>query len=92
MTEAIPNDEEIRDPFLDTVLEDMASRSDDWCVVIAPLGDGLGFRASMLLGSGEIEAGRASNLFGSKACIAAIGRGLTEIERVVEESEHEDLT
>lgn len=93
MTEPTPDDHELRDPFLDIVLDDMRDRSEDWCVAVTPLPDGLGWRADLLLGDAQIRAGSAGHLIASKAIVLAIGRGLAAIEELIESDRaDEELT
>jgi hypothetical protein len=93
MTEPLPDDRELYDPFLDIVLNDMRDRSEDWCVVLAPLPDGLGWKADFLIGDQQIRAGAAGDPVATKSIVLAIGRGIAAIDEACEEmSSDEELT
>ena len=90
MTEQNP---EIDQTFLDTVLNEMRDRSEDWCVVISPLPDKLGWRAAMMIADGNICAGIAGDLVPSRAAVTAIGRGQANIDEIISaDREDEELT
>lgn len=92
MTEPNPSPE-VDQSFQDTVLTSMAERSEDWCVIISPLPDGLGWRAAMMIADGQICAGLAGDLVPSRAVVTAIGRGRANIEEIMSaDREDEQLT
>jgi hypothetical protein len=92
MTEQLPDDQDLRDSFLDIVLDDMRGRSEDWCIVLAPLPDGLGWKADFLIGDAQIRAGIAGDEFATKAIALAIARGITNIDEAIESEEFGELT
>lgn len=94
MTNPMPDDSEIRDPFLDVVMNDFRDRaeSDSWFIALSPLPDGLGWRAAMMISNGDVCVAVAGDRdSASKAVVAAIGRGVATIEEAIE-SDREELT
>lgn len=90
MTDTSQSDDQI---FLDTVLNDLRERAEDWCLIISPLPDKLGWRAAMMIADGMVCAGIAGDLIATRAGVTAIGRGLANIEEMTaEDREGEQLT
>lgn len=84
---------EMRSRFLDAAIEDFEERSNgDYCLVIRPLGDALGFRAEILVGGVEAFLGGCSSLRATEAAITAISRALANLEELREEAEQTGLT
>ena len=82
------NEEPIKS--LDEVLEDLAARADSgWTVIVEPTGDRLGYIARLLIGDGQITAGRATDLTPTPAMITAVYRGIEQIEFAIETEEEE---
>lgn len=90
MTEEFPVDPELDQVFLDTVMNDLRERGEDWSLVISPLPDKLGWRAAMMIGDGMIVAGVAGDPIATRAGVTAIGRGLANLEELTEGHDRED--
>lgn len=90
MTETNSSENQI---FLDTVLDDLREQGEDWCVIVSPLPDKLGWRAAMMIGDGMICAGLAGDQIASRAVVTAIGRGVKNLEEITSgDREDEQLT
>lgn len=82
---------EMRARFFEEVLADLEGRTENWQLVIAPLGDSMGFRVEMHIVDGPqiMFLAGASALSALTAGSIAIGRGLVRIEEALIEEDAE---
>jgi hypothetical protein len=84
-------EDEMRARFFEQVLADLELKTENWQIIIAPLGDSIGYRVEMHITDGPETAflAGASNASALTAGCSAVARGLTRIEEALAE-DHED--
>lgn len=79
---------EMRVRFLDQILTNLGERAEDWTLILTPLGDAIGFRAEIHVGSPDpVFLAGASHLSGLVAATNAITRGLIRLEEILEDED-----
>jgi len=71
------------------LLDDFARKTEDWALVVSPLGDSMGWRAEILVGDVQAQLGAASAVSWSEATAIAFARSTAALEALVEEANFE---
>lgn len=84
------DESDLQQSFTAAILDDFAERTDsDASIVLDPLGDGMGWRATVVT-SGGLEISRAANVSVFAAIEKAVERGHQRIKEALEDDDAED--
>lgn len=81
---------EMAQTMVGPLLDDFADKTGDWCLVVSPLGDSVGWRAAILVGDIQAEFVTASAVTWSAAVSMVFARATAAYEKLKEEAD--DLT
>ena len=80
---------EMAQTMVGPLLDDFERKTEDWCLVVSPLGDSMGWRAAILVGDVQAQLGGASASSWSEATALAFARSTAALEALVEEANNE---
>lgn len=78
---------EMSQTMVGVILEELESETEDWVLVVSPLGDSVGWRAAILVGDHQIQLAGASSPSWSEAISRAVGRTRAKLEELKNEDE-----
>ena len=84
---------EMRARFFEQVLDDLETRTENWQIVMAPLGDSMGYRVEVHAtdGAQTVFVAGASNRSSLAAGSQAVARFMTVIEDALSEQTSEEI-
>lgn len=76
--------DELSEAHVRVILDDLESKTEDWVLVLAPLGDSVGWRCALLTAGTEETIAAASDVSWSKAVSLAVARARLVVEEAIE--------